>query len=257
MLMQTSREPQGKKPSTTFVLIYTVNMFQTWLDKKTLKKDSGSNVHGICFRSQGCCEPLDLGVVRVTQQVMDFVKCFLGARWCPRVCAGTRSTWFALRFLLHHGSFHHNDLHQISHICCLGLRFQTFRNSHGFFPLLRQCFHGFLQLFFLSTQRIGMHLCSQQRPSPFRAFCFFRGWNCFRCHVGTGLGLSSTSAANSSWVYWKSFDIMQWTFGCQAMCVCAFSSRCVHHDIDQVHTWEISIASESATICSCMSADHE
>ena len=40
-------------------------------------------------------------------------------------------------------------------------------------------------------------------------------------------------------------------------CVCVFSSRCVHHDIDQVHTWEISIASESATICSCMSADHE
>ena len=34
----TSREPNENKTSTSFVLIYTVNMFQTWLQKKALKK---------------------------------------------------------------------------------------------------------------------------------------------------------------------------------------------------------------------------
>ena len=139
------------------MLLHFVNMFET----NVFEKGSSKRANDICFRSQGCCELLDFVFIRIIQQFIDFLKCLFGARRCPSVCAGARPATFAFRFLLHHGSSHHNDLHQISRICCLGRRSQTCRSSHCFFLLLCQLLNAVPLLLSLRTQCVGMHLCNQ------------------------------------------------------------------------------------------------
>ena len=173
-LLKRRRQKRTEK-STIFVLIYTVNMFQTWLQKKALKKIQAELFTAFAFARKAAAnrsisalsESLSkswilsnasLGLVGVQGSVLELDP--------PDLLCVSCSTMEAF----------------ITMICIKSVisvawafAFKRFAIRMAFFLSFANVFMFSSALFFLSTQRVGMHLCSQQRPSPFRAFCFFRG----------------------------------------------------------------------------------
>ena len=200
-------------------------MFQTWLQKKALKKIQAELFTAFAFARKAAAnrsisalsESLSkswilsnasLGLVGVQGSVLELDP--------PDLLCVSCSTMEAF----------------ITMICIKSVisvawafAFKRFAIRIAFFLSFANVFMVFFSSFFLSTQRIGMHLCSQQRPSPSRAFCFSVAETAFGAMLELGwvslarqLQIRAEFTGNHSTSCNERLDVKR--------CVCVFIQMC-------------------------------